>query len=84
MLVGKGVAAMILAAIMVGAALFGTCSAIVTVVTVFNPFSAAAFLSMAAAGFGIAYLMYRLIRNMYKSPLQRLDKPRPPQIDKKD
>jgi len=60
---GKGVAALFLAVIMVVAAAVGTCSSIFGTIALNPPLLFLAFL-----GFGTAYLMFRLIRYMYQEP----------------
>lgn len=60
---GKGIAALFLAVIMVVAAAVGTCSSIFGTIALNPPL-----LILAVLGFGAAYLMFRLIRYMYQEP----------------
>lgn len=83
-LVGKSLLALAAGTIMLAAALFGTCSVIVAVISVTNPFSAMFFLFLAGLGFGVTFLLYRLIKRMYEAPLRRIDQDPPPAIEQKD
>lgn len=82
--IGKGLAAMVLATIMIAAGLFGSCSALFSVLSVLNPMSSIGLGIMAAVGLGIAFVMFRLLDRMYKSPLRRLSEKNPPKIERKD
>ncbi|MBX9685578.1 MAG: hypothetical protein K2X27_02680 [Candidatus Obscuribacterales bacterium] len=81
----KGIAFMTLGWVMIVAGLFGTCTAIGAVSTAFSSLPTAfLFLLGSALGFGLAYLMFKLMWNMYppKKIIDRSYTP-PPVIENK-
>lgn len=75
LMIVKSIFAILMGFVMMGTALFGTCSVIIAGVSIFSaPATSAWFLFLAAVGLGLTFLIYKGITGMYRTPPKEIDR----------